>query len=75
VSKLLWFIGIFGTIIIVLAYLGIWVEKSNQRREIDPVYDEKVIRRMSKTDPYYKFLFNLFGWALALFVFYYFYLG
>lgn len=72
---MLWFIGIMGLIFLTLFCLGIYVEKSNQRREIDPEYDAKIIRRMNKTDPYYKFAYNLIGWIFAILVIYYIYLG
>ena len=64
-----------GVIFFVLFWLGIWVEKINQKRGIDLAYDEKITRRFNKTDPYFKFFENLFGWALALLFIYYIALG
>jgi hypothetical protein len=70
-----WFLSIMGTIFLILFCLGIWVEKMNQRRKLDVAYDNKVTRIMDRIDPYYNFFFNLFGWALALLVIYFIYLG
>jgi hypothetical protein len=64
-----------GGIFFILFWSGIMVEKMNQRRQRDPAYDAKITRRMNKLDPYYNFFYNLFGWALALLVFYFIYLG
>jgi uncharacterized membrane protein YbhN (UPF0104 family) len=69
------YLGIMGLIFILLFWSAIRVEKMNQRRERDPVYDAKITKRMNKVDPYYNFLFNLFGWILAVVVIYFIYLG
>jgi hypothetical protein len=70
-----WFIGIMGVIFISLFCMGIYVEKMNQRRELDLEYDKKITGFFNQIDPYYKFIYNLCGWVLALLVFYYIYLG
>jgi hypothetical protein len=62
-------------IFIILFIFGILVEKMNQRRNADPNYDAKITRIINKTDPFYKFVFNAFGWVLAILFFYYIYLG
>jgi hypothetical protein len=65
---------ILATVCIFFTALGFAI-KSVKRREIDPVYDDKVKKFYEKWDPIYKFFYNLVGWALALLVFYYVYLG
>jgi hypothetical protein len=64
-----------GIIALLVFSFMIYVEKSNQRRKIDHEYDEKITRRLNKIDPYYNFFYNLFGWAFALLVIYFIYLG
>jgi hypothetical protein len=71
VSKLLWYLGIMGAIFFVLFCLGIWVEKANQRREIDPIYDARVTKFWDKVDPYFKFSENLFWWSIAVLFIYF----
>lgn len=69
------FIGAFILITVVLFVLSIYMIKIRQRREIDVVFDAKVKKIEKKIDPYYNFLYNLFGWVLVAFVIYYIYLG
>jgi hypothetical protein len=70
-----WFLGIMGAIFFLLFWFGILVEKINQRRKKDPVFDAKVTRIIDRIDPYYNFIYNVFGWGLAAVVFYFIYLG
>lgn len=72
---MLWFLTIFGVIIIILSWSGIRIEKMNQRRKLDFEYDNKITRRIDRLDPYFNFFENLFGWVLAILVIYFIYLG
>jgi hypothetical protein len=73
--NLLWFLAIFGSIIMILSWSGIRVEKMNQRRKLDFDYDNKITRRIDRLDPYFNFVENMFGWVLAILVIYFIYLG
>jgi hypothetical protein len=67
---MIWFASIFFSVCILFFIAMILVIKMNQRREVDPVYDEKVMRIYNKLDPYYNFIATLVVWALALYIVY-----
>lgn len=67
---MIWFASIFFSVCILFFIAMILVIKMNQRREIDPMYDEKVMRIYNKLDPYYNFIATLVVWSLALYIVY-----
>jgi hypothetical protein len=73
-----WFIGIMGTLFLLLFTAICVVDKIIVKENNDPEFHGKMETfrlKWKRLDPYTNFINNLFWWVMAFLVIYYIYLG